>query len=189
MKRPNLILIVLTIILIVPIQSRWALYSATEKESFPPFYIKKVSPSEKFVAFKLTDTEGKTWENNIYNPIPYIFITGKWGIRHDLKKWAIFLNSEFGTRANVLWVFNPSGTEFSNQYKKNLDLITEYQPPIPVIIDSHSYVGRSLKIDYDIPTIVGITRNNLLSFIYRSPLNEKSKSEIKNLIYSKILTF
>jgi hypothetical protein len=188
MKRPNLILL-LFFLTVFNFSYITIGNSATDGENYPPFYIKKVSPSEKFVGFKLIDTDGTTWQNSIYNSQPFIFITGKWEIRHDLRKWANLLNTEFGGKVNVLWVLNPSGTRFSNHIKKSLAVIQDYKPPIPVIIDSHSYIGRSLKIDYDIPTIIGITRNNLLGFVYQAPLNNQSELEIKNLIAAKILTF
>ena len=57
---------------------------------------------------------------------------------------------------------------------------------MPVVIDSHAIIGRSLKIEYDIPTIIGLTRNNTLGFVFESPLNNYAKDRLAKLMFTKL---
>jgi hypothetical protein len=94
---------------------------------------------------------------------------------------------KFNSVADIIWLFNPSSTEFANQYKKNIEAFKETRLPVAVVIDKHSIIGRSLKIDYKIPTIIGITRQNRLAFTYASPLNSVAEKEIFHLVQTRLL--
>ena len=57
---------------------------------------------------------------------------------------------------------------------------------IPVVIDSHAIIGRSLRLDYDIPTLIGINRHNRLGFVYESPCNEIAKQQLQDLMLTRL---
>lgn len=159
---------------------------ALENDVFPPFYIRKVNMGDQFVPFNLVDLDGKTWSNKTYMRKPLLIITGSWPLRHDLRKWANFLSMQYLTTTDVLWVFNPGGTLFADHRRSAEQAFTEFKTSVPVAIDVHSYIGRSLKIDYDIPTIIGIDRLNRFRFCMASPFNKPGAEELKALIKNRL---
>lgn len=159
----------------------------TAEKSFPPFYIYKISPGDLLVPFEFKDIEGTTWSNKSLLTRPMIFITGNWKLRHDLKKWAEFLSMKYNPVADVIWIFNPCGTEFADHYQRAESAFKTFRPPIPTVIDVHSFIGRSLKVDYEIPTIIGLSRTNRLAFTFASPFNSLGKDELVSLINTKLL--
>ncbi len=158
-----------------------------EAKSFPPFYVKKLAPGEQFTPFEIVDLEGRTWTNRRYLTRPLLLITGKWELRHDLRKWAEHLSLTYVLQADVLWVFNPNKSWFEDRRKRSEEEFTEFNPKIPLLIDSHSLIGRSLKIEYDIPTIIGIDRNNRYQFALESPFNKPGSEKLAALVRSKLL--
>lgn len=159
---------------------------AQDKKVFPPFYIRKVNMGDQFVPFDLVDLDGKTWSNRAYMRKPLIIITGSWKLRHDLRKWADFLSMQYILQTDVLWVFNPCSTFFADHRKRAEDAFANYKTSVPVAIDTHSYVGRSLQIDYDIPTIIGIDRMNRYRFTLESPFNKPGAEKLRNLIRTRL---
>lgn len=160
--------------------------AGAEKDRFPPFYIRKVHLGDQFTPFELTDLDGKTWSNRSYMRKPVILITGSWKLRHDLRKWADFLNMNYLLKAEILWVFNPCSTMFADHRKRSEEAFGNFKTSIPVAVDSHSYIGRSLKIDYDIPTIIGIDRNNRYMFSLATPFNKAGREVLENLIKTRL---
>ena len=156
-------------------------------EDFPPFYIYKISPGEKLVNYNFTDLDGKKWTNRSYLVRPIIFVTGSWKLRHDVRKWAEFLGLNFNSVADIIWLFNPASTEFADHNQRAVLAFSRISPPVPTIIDKHSLIGRSLKIDYRIPTVIGLTRKNRLAFTLASPFNNQGKEELSGLIRMKLL--
>lgn len=157
-----------------------------EDKVFPPFYIRKINMGDQFTPFELVDLEGKTWSNRTYLKKPFIIITGSWKLRHDLRKWADFLSLNYLLTAEILWVFNPCSTVFADHKKRSEEAFGNFKTSVPVAVDSHSYIGRSLKIDYDIPTIIGIDRNNRYMFSLSTPFNNAGKEVLENLIRSRL---
>lgn len=159
----------------------------TEEKPFPPFYIRKVAMGGQFSPFELTDLDGKVWTNRPYLKKAMIFITGSWALRHDLRKWAEHISMRYILMADILWIFNPCGTEFADHRKRAEDAFAQYKTAVPVVIDEHSLIGRSLKIDYDIPTIIGIDRFNRLAFCYESPFNMAGQNKLYALIRTRLM--
>jgi len=164
-----------------------ALALDVEEKPFPPFYIRKVAVGGEFTPFELVDLDGKTWTNRPYLQRAIIFITGSWALRHDLRKWAAHISMRYLLTADTIWVFNPSGTEFADHRKRIQEKFCEFSTPVPVVIDEHSLIGRSLRIDYDIPTIIGIDRFNRLAFCYESPFNTIGQEKLFALIRTRLL--
>ncbi len=158
-----------------------------QEKSFPPFYIYKIIPGDQLASFDFTDLDGKIWTNRQYLFRPLIFITGNWKLRHDVRKWANFPSLKYNPVADVIWLFNPASTEFADHNQRLIDAFSRISPPVPTIIDRHSLIGRSLKINYHIPTIIGITRTNRFAFAFASPMSDQGKEELTSLIESKLL--
>ncbi|NCB37973.1 MAG: hypothetical protein EOM80_04315 [Erysipelotrichia bacterium] len=158
-----------------------------QEKPYPPVYIRKVPIGEPFTPFELTDLDGKVWSNRPYLKKPMIFITGSWALRHDLRKWAEHISFRYLLVADILWVFNPCGTEFADHRKRAENAFKQFKTSVPIAIDEHSLIGRGLRIDYDIPTITGIDRYNRLAFSYESPINEAGKNELEALIRTRLL--
>lgn len=157
-----------------------------DKTPLPPFSIRKVKPYEDFTTFEFKDLNGKTWTNRNGLERPLLIITGRWKIRYDVRKWAHYLALKYNLYCDIIWVYNPDSTEYANHRKKNEDLLNNFIIAVPVVIDSHALIGRSLKIEYDIPTIIGITKKNTLGFVYESPLNNVAIQRIEHLIFNKL---
>ncbi len=156
------------------------------EKSLPPFSIRKVKPYEYFTTFEFRDLNGRVWTNRYGLSRPLVILTGKYAIRHDVKKWAHYLAMKYYNFCDIIWVFNPDSTEYANHKKRNEDTLNNFGIACPVVIDSHAIIGRSLKIEYDIPTIIGITKNNTLGFVYESPLNKVATDRVDHLIFTRL---
>ena len=160
-----------------------------EKKPLPPYSIRKVKPYEEFTHFDFTDLNGRTWTNRNGLNRPMLILTGKWALRHDIKIWAKYLAYKYNNFCDIIWVFNPDSTEFANHKERNEKALKDIYIPVPVVIDSHAIIGRSLKIEYDIPTIIGLTRKNTLGFVFESPLNNYAKDKLEKLMFNKLFKY
>jgi hypothetical protein len=161
---------------------------AGKEPDFPPSYIYKLSPGDDFTPFSFIDLDGHQHTNKPFLTKPVLFICGSFKLRHDVRQWAEHLTFYYGELADIIWLFNPAGTEFADHIGRAVKALTGIRPALPTVIDNHSLVGRSLKIDYRIPVLVGITLDNRLAFTLSSPLNLQAKEEIHGLIYSRLLS-
>ncbi len=159
----------------------------TEEKPFPPLYVRKVPIGELFTPFEIADLDGKVWTNRPYLKKAVIFITGSWALRHDLRKWAEHISMRYLLAADIIWIFNPCGTEFADHRQRIADAFKDFKTAVPVAVDEHSLIGRSLKIDYDIPTIIGINRLNRLAFCYESPFNQAGQNKLYALVRTRLL--
>ena len=157
-----------------------------DKKPLPPYSIRKVKTYEDFTHFDFIDLNGRTWSNRNGLERPLLILTGKWALRHDIKKWAHYLAYKYHNFCDIIWVFNPDSTEYANHRERNEKALKDISIAIPVVIDSHAIIGRSLKIEYDIPTIIGLTRRNTLGFVFESPLNNYAKDRLEKLILNKL---
>lgn len=159
------------------------------KKSLPPYSIRKLRTYEDFTPFEFTDLNGRVWTNRKELDKPLLLLTGKWALRHDIRKWAHYLSMRYGSFCDIIWVFNPDSTKYANHKERNEKALRNYAIAVPVVIDSHAIIGRSLKIEYDIPTIIGITRRNTLVFVYESPLNKMAIDRIETLMFTKLFKY
>ncbi len=159
---------------------------AQSEKVFPPFYVHKLSMGDKVVNFSFKDLNGKAWTNQRFLRKPLVMITGSWKLRHDLRKWADYLSLNHILEVDILWIFNPCSTVFANKKNMSVSAFENFKTSVPVIIDDHSLIGRSFKIDYDIPTIIGIDRLNRFQFCHSSPFNKMGLEVVHNLIKSRL---
>lgn len=156
------------------------------KNPLPPYSIRKIKTYEDFTHFEFQDLNGRTWSNRNGLERPMLILTGKWALRHDIKKWAHYLAFKYNNFCDIIWVFNPDSTEFANHRERNEKALKDIAIAVPVVIDNHAIIGRSLKIEYDIPTIIGLTRKNTLGFVFESPLNNYAKDRLEKLMFTKL---
>ena len=156
------------------------------KKPLPPYSIRKVKTYEDFTNFEFQDLNGRTWTNRNGLERPMLILTGKWALRHDIKKWAHYLAFKYNNFCDIIWVFNPDSTEFANHRERNEKALKDIAIAVPVVIDNHAIIGRSLKIEYDIPTIIGLTRRNTLGFVLESPMNNYAKDRLEKLMFTKL---
>ena len=182
--KPSRLKIIVLLFIILPLKYLTPCNAAKE---FPPFYIEKIELGDKFVSFNFEDLDGNNWSNKYYLSRPIVFITGNWALRHDLRKWANYLNIKQGLNIDIIWLFNPVSTEFADRNNKSRTVFNKFKPPVPVVTDNHSLIGRSLKINYQIPTLIGLTKNNRLAFVYASPCNQSGKKMANALIEQRLI--
>lgn len=158
--------------------------SGSQMKQFPPFYIYKVSPNQSFTCYWFKDLAGNKITSD--DRKLRLFITGNWRLRHDVKKWAVYLKTKYANLIEVYWVFNPASTRLVDHYERTKKLLKGFELPIGTIIDSHSFVGRALKINYNTTTIIGLNMNKL-AFVFDSPLNKQSAKAVSTMIKHKLI--
>ena len=62
-----------------------------DRKPLPPYSLRKVRTYEDFNVFDFTDLNGRQWTNRNGLNRPLLILTGKWALRHDIKKWAHYL--------------------------------------------------------------------------------------------------
>lgn len=88
---------------------------------------------------------------------------------------------------DTIWVYNPGGTEFADHRQRIEDKFKDFKTAVPVVIDVHSLIGRSLRTVMTIPTIIGIDRFSRLAFCHRSPFNRMGQDKLYALIRTRLL--
>jgi len=177
----------LLLLLLVIAAGNGAAALETEEKPFPPLYVRKVSVGDVFTPFEFVDLDGKTWTNRPHIRKAMLILTGSWALRHDLRKWAEHISLRYLFAVDTIWVYNPGGTEFADHRQRIEDKFKDFKTAVPVVIDVHSLIGRSLRLDYDIPTIIGIDRFNRLAFCHESPFNRMGQDKLYALIRTRLL--
>lgn len=159
-------------------------------ENYPPFFIRKTDQGSPFFNFNLVDIEEGKWKLSDMAGKPVIMITGGIDLRYDLRQWALDLKRKFADPGlvHLLWIVNLGRSSLTEHYAKAVKVWKNFRPPIPVVIDTHSQVGRSLRIDYDIPNIICIDAEGKLRFHEMRPWNKSSSALIHEMIAGIIRT-
>ena len=149
---------------------------AEQREPFPPFHIEKIAPGQPFFSFRLTDLENRRWHLAELRGKPVVILTGHQELRYDLQRWARELKHRFADSGaiHLLWVVNLSRHRLTDRLEPARREWLEFGPIIPCALDPHSQVSRGLKIDYDIPSIIGIDGRGILAFHDMFPCNHAS---------------
>lgn len=151
---------------------------------FPPFWIEKISPGQPFHPFVINDVGDRAWSLESLRGKPVILLTAHRDLRYDLRKWAEALNAEFGRSGQIhlLWVHNLSRFPWDVQEHHAKDLWQQFKPPVPVLLDWHSLVGRSLRICYDTPNLIAIDRFGRFAWHEQGPLTKAFYARIAERI-------
>ena len=133
---------------------------------FPPTYIYKLAPGEVFFKFDFEDLAGKRWTSQNLRGKPIVILTGHRYLRYDIREWARALKKDFSDKEKItlLWVANPSRLRWETLHENVIAEWKDFDAPIPLIPDWHSQIGRSLKIFYNSPNIIGIDSTGKLIF-------------------------
>jgi hypothetical protein len=118
----------------------------------------KISPGMPFVHFDIEDIYHQRWVSTYLRGKPIIMLTGHRYQRYEILKWAETFRQEFGLPGHVhlLWVVNLRKFPWSTSRGTVIKQWRDFNAPIPVLMDWDGIVGKSLKINYNIPNIIVI---------------------------------
>jgi len=156
-------------------------------DGFPPTYIYKIAPGEPFFQFQFEDLDGKNWSIDDFRGKPIILLTGHRDARYDIREWANALKAAFADsgKIHLLWVVNPSRFRWDSLHKNVVDYWKKFDPPVSLVLDWHSLLGRSLRIVYPTPNIIGIDGLGRFSFhvqlVYSKANMEYLSAKIKTM--------
>ncbi|HAE38079.1 MAG TPA: hypothetical protein DCG57_05495 [Candidatus Riflebacteria bacterium] len=76
--------------------------------------------------------------------------------RYEILKWAETFRQEFGLPGHVhlLWVVNLRKFPWSTSRGTVISQWRDFNAPIPVLMDWGGVVGKSLRINYNVPNII-----------------------------------
>ncbi len=126
----------------------------------------KIVPGMPFPFFDLEDLNRQRWVGTYLRGRPVILITGHRDHKYDMLKWADALKREFADPglAHVLWVMNFRKLSSGTSRKTVTDQWRAFAPPVPMLLDWHGVIGRSLKVNYGVPNIIAIDAWGRLAF-------------------------
>lgn len=118
----------------------------------------KVSPGMPFVYFDIEDIFHQRWVSTYLRGKPIIILTGHRYQRYELLKWAETFRQEYGLPGHVhlLWAVNLRKFPWSTSRGTVIKQWRDFNAPIPVLMDWDGIIGKSLKINYNIPNIIVI---------------------------------
>jgi hypothetical protein len=118
----------------------------------------KIQPGMAFVHFDIEDIYRQRWVSNYLRGKPIIILTGHRYQRYEILKWAETLRQEFGLPGHVhlLWVVNLRKFPWSTSRGTVRKQWRDFNPPIPLLLDWDGIIGKSLKVNYNIPNIIVI---------------------------------
>lgn len=118
----------------------------------------KIAPGMPFVHFDIEDIYHQRWVSTYLRGKPIIILTGHRYQRYELLKWAETFRQEYGLPGHVhlLWVVNLRKFPWSTSRGTVIKQWRDFNPPVPILMDWDGIVGKSLKINYNIPNIIVI---------------------------------
>ncbi|MGM0601253.1 MAG: hypothetical protein ACQETH_15695 [Candidatus Rifleibacteriota bacterium] len=119
---------------------------------------KKIKPGMPFTHFDIEDIYHQRWVSTYLRGKPIIILTGHRYQRYEILKWAESFRRDFGLPGHVhlLWVVNLRKFPWSTSRGTIIKQWRDFNAPIPVLMDWDGIIGKSLKVNYNIPNIVVI---------------------------------
>lgn len=116
----------------------------------------KTAPGLPFPHFDIEDIYHQRWVSTYLRGKPIIILTGHRYQRYEILKWAETFRMEFGLPGHVhlLWVVNLRKFPWSTSRGTVIKQWRDFNPPIPLLMDWDGIVGKSLKVNYNIPNII-----------------------------------
>lgn len=116
----------------------------------------KVSIGAPFTHFDIEDIYGQRWVSTYLRGKPIILLTAHRYQRYEILKWAETFRREFGLpgHAHLLWVVNLRKFPWSTSRGTVVRQWRDFNAPIPVLMDWDGAVGKSLRINYNVPNII-----------------------------------
>ncbi|HNW36345.1 MAG TPA: hypothetical protein PKM25_15505 [Candidatus Ozemobacteraceae bacterium] len=151
---------------------------------FPPAWIEKRAPAQKFVEYDLVDLQGQRWNSFELRGKPVVILTGHRDIRLDIKRWGERLKHEFADSGNIalFYAVNLSQFPWTTEHEDAEAWWREQRLPIPVALDWHALIGRALKIAYVTPNVIILDRDNLLVYHGTGPCEPASWELVRNIL-------
>lgn len=119
-------------------------------------YYHKVQMGDTFTYFDLEDTNYQRWVSSYMRNKPVIMLTGHRYQKYEIAKWADAFAQEFQNtnRAYVLWIVNLSKSPWTTSRETILQQWRTFYSSVPILMDWDGVVGKSLKINYNVPNII-----------------------------------
>lgn len=151
---------------------------------FPPAWIEKRAPAQKFVEYDLIDLQGQRWNSIELRGKPVVILAGHRDIRYDIKRWGERLKHEFADSGSIalFYAVNLSQFPWTTEHEDAEAWWREQRFPIPVALDWHALLGRALKIAYVTPNVIILDRDNLLVYHGTGPCEPAAWELVKNMI-------
>lgn len=116
----------------------------------------KVQAGSPFCHFDLEDVYQQRWVSTYLRGKPIIILTGHRYQRYEILKWAETFRQEYGLPGYVhlLWVNNLRKYPWSTSRATVTKQWRDFNAPIPVLLDWTGIIGKSLRINYNVPNII-----------------------------------
>ena len=118
--------------------------------------INKVRLGDTFNYFELDDVHGQRWVSSYLRAKPVIILTGHRYQKYEISKWAEAFAQEYQNcgKAHVLWVVNLSKVPWTTCKETVLQQWHTFYSSVPILMDWDGVVGKSLKVNYNVPNII-----------------------------------
>lgn len=118
----------------------------------------KIYLGSPFIYFDLEDVYNQRWVSTYLRGKPVILLTGHRYQRYEILKWAESFRQEYLVpgNAHVLWVNNLRKCKWNTSRQTIYDQWRSFNSSVPVLLDWDGVIGKSLKVNYNVPNIIVI---------------------------------
>ena len=122
------------------------------------YYYGKIGLGCPFTYFDLDDIYNQRWVSTYLRGKPIIILTAHRYQRYEVLKWAEAFRQEYMIpgKAYVLWVVNLRKCSWNTSRQTVYDQWRWFNPSVPLLLDWDGVVGKSLRINYNVPNIIVI---------------------------------
>lgn len=116
----------------------------------------KVPIGGAFSYFDLSDINNQRWVSTYLRGKPTIILTGHRYQKYEILKWAEAFNYEYqrNNMAYVLWVLNLSKHPWNTSRETIFKQWRTFNTSVPLLLDWDGIIGKSLRVNYNIPNII-----------------------------------
>ncbi|MBQ2592276.1 MAG: hypothetical protein II567_03245 [Candidatus Riflebacteria bacterium] len=121
-------------------------------------YYSKIALGSPFTYFDLEDIYGQRWVSTFLRGKPVIILTAHRYQRYELLKWAESFRQAYMIpgKAYVLWVVNLRKVSWNTSRQVIYDQWRGFNASVPVLLDWDGVIGKSLRVNYNVPNIIVI---------------------------------
>lgn len=118
--------------------------------------VAKVNIGAPFTYFDLSDIYHQRWVSTYLRGKPTIILTGHRYQRYEILKWAEAFRMEYQNtgKAHVLWVVNLRKCPWNTSRETVYNQWRTFNSSVPVLLDWDGVVGKSLRVNYNVPNII-----------------------------------
>lgn len=116
----------------------------------------KTAIGSPFTYFELEDIYNQKWISTYLRGKPIILLTAHRYQRYELLKWAESFREEYMKtgKAYVLWIVNMRKCSWNTSQATVYNQWRWFNAPVPVLLDWEGIIGKSLRINYNVPNII-----------------------------------